>query len=108
MVESDGELVSENTKYLTAEVLLRLVAERHPGKNLLAYTASNLPVLPSYYIEGARQGGAPPVYMQVITQKKTILPTIQTPIPQAPLIQPPITQTVINPPMPVRKYLLSY
>ena len=71
LVESEGELVAENTKYLTAEVLLRLVSERHPGKNLVAYAASNLPVLPSYYVDGIRQGGAPPVYMQVTVPKKT-------------------------------------
>ncbi|CAF1959019.1 unnamed protein product [Rotaria magnacalcarata] len=106
LVESDGGLVSENTKFLTAEVLLRLVPERHPVKNLLAYTASNLPVLPSYYVEGVRQGGAQPLYMQVVSQKKVFLPTIQSPVPQvpltqAPLPQMPLAQTVINPNVPM-------
>ena len=98
MVESDGELVAENSKYLTAEVLLRLVSERHPGKNLVGYAASNLPVLPSYYVEGIRQGGAPPVYMQVAVPKKSFLPALQ----------PQITQPVITTPVPVRRKLLIY
>ncbi|CAF3623238.1 unnamed protein product [Rotaria sp. Silwood1] len=101
VVESDGELVSENTKYLTAEVLLRLVSERHPGKNLLAYAASNLPILPSYYVEGVRHGGAPPVYMQVTVPKKNFLPAIQTPVTQPPITQTPITQSIINPSIPL-------
>jgi len=92
LVESDGELVAENAKYLTAEVLLRLVSERHPGKNLVGYAASNLPILPSYYVEGIRQGGAPPVYMQVAVPKKSFLSTIQ----------PQLTQPVLNSPVPVR------
>lgn len=91
MVESEGELVAENAKYLTAEVLLRLVAERHPGKNLVGYAASNLPILPSYYIEGTRQGGAPPIYMQVASPKKTFLPSIQ----------PQITESILTAPVPV-------
>jgi hypothetical protein len=98
LVESEGELVSENTKYLTAEILLRLVSERHPGRNLVGYAASNLPILPSYYVDGIRQGGAPPVYMQVAVPKKTILPTIQ----------PQLTQSVLNSPVPVSKYLLIF
>lgn len=77
LVESDGDLIPENSKYLTAEVLLRLIPERHPTRNLLAYAASNLPVLPSFFIDGVRQGGAPPVYMQVTSPKKSFLPTIQ-------------------------------
>ncbi|CAF4098028.1 unnamed protein product [Rotaria sp. Silwood2] len=106
LVETDGELVAENTKYLTAELLLRLVSERHPGKNLLAYAASNLPILPSYYVEGVRHGGAPPVYMQVTVPKKNFLPAIQTPVTQAPTTQVPMTQTpigqsIINPTLPV-------
>jgi len=94
LVESDGELVAENSKYLTAEVLLRLVSERHPAKNLVGYAASNLPILPSYYVDGIRQGGAPPVYMQVAVPKKTFLPAIQ----------PQLTQPVLNSPVPVRNY----
>jgi len=92
LVESDGELVAENSKYLTAEVLLRLISERHSTKNLVGYAASNLPILPSYYVDGIRQGGAPPVYMQVAVPKKTFLPTIQ----------PQLTQSVLNSPVPVR------
>jgi hypothetical protein len=92
LVESDGELVAENSKYLTAEVLLRLVSERHPAKNLVGYAASNLPILPSYYVDGIRQGGAPPVYMQVAVPKKTFLTTIQ----------PPITRPILHSPVPVR------
>ena len=103
MVESDGDLVAENAKYLTAEVLLRLVSERHPGKNLVGYAASNLPILPSYYVEGVRQGGAPPVYMQVVAPKNTFLPTIQTPIPTTTTTT--TTQPVINPSVPVRENL---
>ena len=91
-MESDGELVAENSKYLTAEVLLRLVSERHPGKNLVGYAASNLPVLPSYYVEGIRQGGAPPVYLQVAIPKKTFLPTIQ----------PQLNGPILTSPLPVR------
>ncbi|CAF1270425.1 unnamed protein product [Rotaria sordida] len=106
LVESDGELVAENTKYLTAEVLLRLVSERHPGKNLLAYAASNLPILPSYYVEGVRHGGAPPVYMQVAVPKKNFLPAIQTPATQAPITQTPLTQSMINPSVPVGQQTL--
>lgn len=78
LVESDGDLTPESAKYLTAEALLRLVSERHPSKNLVAYAASNLPILPSYYVEGIRQGGAPPVYMQVAAPRKTFLPSIQS------------------------------
>lgn len=93
VVESDGELVAENAKYLTAEVLLRLISERHPSKNLVGYAASNLPILPSYYVEGARQGGAPPVYLQVIVPKKSFLPALQ----------PQLTQSALTPaPLPVR------
>jgi hypothetical protein len=77
LVETDGDLVAENSKYLTADVLLRLVSERHPGKNLVAYTNSNLPILPSFYVDGVRHGGAPPVYMQVAGPRQTYLPTIQ-------------------------------
>lgn len=92
MVESEGELAAENAKYLTAEVLLRLVAERHPSKNLVSYAASNLPILPSYYVDGVRQGGAPPIYMQVASPKKSFLPAIQ----------PQLTQPVLTGPVPVR------
>ena len=85
LVESDGDLIPENSKYLTAEVLLRLVPERHPTRNLLAYAASNLPVLPSFFIDGVRQGGAPPVYMQVTSPKKSFLPTIPSTTPSVTL-----------------------
>jgi len=112
LVESDGELVAENAKYLTAEVLLRLVSERHPAKNLVGYAASNLPILPSYYVEGIRQGGSPPVYLQVAVPKKTFLPTIQPQLIQPqltqpqliqpPLIQPQLTQPILTSPVPVR------
>lgn len=80
-------MIPENSKYLTAEVLLRLIPERHPTRNLLAYAASNLPVLPSFFIDGVRQGGAPPVYMQVTSPKKSFLPTIQ-PATTAPVLTP--------------------
>ena len=93
-MESDGDLVAENSKFLTAEVLLRLISERHPGKNLVAYAASNLPTLPSYYVEGTRQGGAHPVYMQVAVPKKTVLPAIQP--------QMTTTTPLITSPVPVR------
>ncbi len=101
LVESDGELVAETAKYLTAEVLIRLVPERHPGRNLVGYAASNLPVLPSYYVEGIRQGGSPPVYMQVAVPKKTFLPTVAPTI--QPTLQPQLTQPVLHSPLPVRK-----
>ena len=101
MVESDGELLAENAKYLTAEVLLRLVPERHPTKNLVGYAASNLPILPSYYLDGIRQGGAPPVYLQAAVPKRTVLPSIQPQLTQPQLIQPQLTQTVLSPPVPV-------
>lgn len=91
VIESDGDLVVESSKYLTVEVLLRLVSERHPAKNLIAYSAGNLPVLPSFLVEGVRQGGAQPVYMQVTVPKKAILPAIQ----------PPTIGTMIAPPVPV-------
>ena len=91
MVESDGDLAAENSKYLTAEVLLRIVSERHPNKNLLGYAASNLPTLPSYYAEGIRQGGAPPIYMQVaVPRRSAALPPIQPQMTTA--------TTMINPP----------
>ena len=107
LVESDGELAAESSKYLTAEVLLRLVAERHPARNLVGYAASNLPILPSYYVDGIRQGGAPPIYMQVAVPRKTFLPMIQPPLTQSPLSQPPLlqpqlTQPVLGSPVPVR------
>ena len=91
VIESDGDLVVENSKYLTVEVLVRLVSERHPAKNLIAYSTGNLPILPSFLVEGVRQGGAQPVYMQVTVPKKAILPAIQ----------PPNIGTMIAPPLPV-------
>ena len=102
-MESDGELTAESSKYLTAEVLIRLVSERHPSRNLVGYAASNLPVLPSYYVDGIRQGGAPPIYMQVAAPRKTFLPNIQPPLTQAPLMQPQLPQPMMTPPLPVRK-----
>lgn len=94
VVESEGELVPENSKYLTAEVLLRLISERHPVKNLVAYAASNLPILPSYYVEGIRQGGAPPVYLQVAVPKKSFLPAVQSQF----------IQSTITPQLPVSSF----
>jgi hypothetical protein len=102
LVESEGELVAESSKYLTAEVLLRLVSERHPAKNLVGYAASNLPILPSYYVEGIRQGGAPPVYMQVTVPKTSFLPAIQPQLTQPQLTQPQLIQPVLSSPVPVR------
>ena len=96
-MESDGDLVPESAKYLTAEVLLRLVSERHPAKNLVAYAASNLPILPSFYVEGIRQGGAQPVYMQVAAPRKTFLPAIQ----------PQTGGPIVASPLPVRDHSLS-
>lgn len=106
MVESDGELVAESTKYLTAELLIRLVSERHPGKNLIGYAAGNLPTLPSFYVEGIRQGGAQPVYLQVTVPKRTTLPPIQPLQSVQPSVeQTPILQTTYSPSVPVRKHL---
>jgi hypothetical protein len=78
VVESDGYLTAENSKYLTAEILLRLITERHPAKNLLAFGENNLPVLPSYYNESLRQNGNEPVYLQAQMVKKSFLPVIQS------------------------------
>jgi hypothetical protein len=100
LVESDGELVAENAKYLTAEVLLRIISERHPVKNLVGYAGSNLPIVPSYYVEGVRQGGAPPVYLQVIGPEKAYPPIMQQ---QQQQQQP---QPVLPSPVPVRRDLL--
>lgn len=86
-MESDGELGPDVAKFLTAELLLRLIPERHPSKNLVAHTGSNLPILPSYFVEGVRHGGAPPVYMQVTVPDKPVLP------PSVPLQGPPVMQT---------------
>jgi hypothetical protein len=100
LVESDGELAPESAKYLTAEVLLRIIPERHPVKNLVGYAASNLPIVPSYYVEGVRQGGAPPVYLQVIGPEKAYPPIMQQ---QQQQQQP---QPVLPSPVPVRRDLL--
>lgn len=118
LVESDGELAAESSKYLTAEVLIRLVSERHPSRNLVGYAASNLPILPSYYVDGIRQGGAPPIYMQVAAPRKTFLPNLPPTLPQPPLIQsqlppPPmiqsqLPQSIITSPLPVRKNRLKF
>mgnify|MGYP006892767629 CR=1 FL=1 len=75
VVESEGDLTADNAKYLTAEVVLRLVKERHPVKNLLTFHSENMPVLPSYH----DQNTAEPVYIQVAVPKKSFLPAIQTP-----------------------------
>ncbi|CAF1368872.1 unnamed protein product [Adineta steineri] len=84
LVESDGQLVAESSKYLTSEVLLRLIAERHPGKNLVGFAASNLPILPSYFVEGVRHGAgaAPPVYLQVTTDQPVLPPMMPQQQPQ--------------------------
>jgi hypothetical protein len=92
VVESEGDLMPDNAKYLTAEIVLRLVTERHPAKNLLAFSGNNLPVLPSYYNQNTRQDGMEPVYIQATVQKKRFLPVIQT-------TAPPVERS----PAPVRK-----
>ncbi|CAF1586928.1 unnamed protein product, partial [Didymodactylos carnosus] len=75
LVESDGDLIAESSKYLTAELLLKLVAERHPSKNLIAFNASNLPILPSYYVEGSRQS----IYIQMpVAPRRSFLPSINS------------------------------
>jgi hypothetical protein len=78
VVENEGDLTADNSKYLTAEIFLRLVIERHPTKNLLAFFGNNIPVLPSYYDKGNRQNGVEPVYLQVAVPKKGFLPVIQS------------------------------
>ncbi|CAF1083815.1 unnamed protein product [Rotaria sordida] len=78
LVNSEGDLTSESSKYLTAEILLRLITERHPTKNLLSPSSNNLPVLPSYYNQGIQQNGTEPVYIQVPVPKKSFLPAIQS------------------------------
>jgi len=96
LVESEGDLTADNSKYLTAEVFLRLVTERHPTKNLLAYSGNNLPVLPSYCDQNDRQNGVEPVYLQVAVPKKTFLPAIQP----TKISIPPAARS----PKPVRKF----
>jgi hypothetical protein len=78
VVESEGDLTADNSKYLTAEVFLRLVTERHPTKNLLLLSGNNLPVLPAYNDQVNRQNGVDPVYLQVAVPKKSFLPVIKS------------------------------
>ncbi len=85
VVESEGDLTPSNSKYLTAEVLLRLVTERHPAKNLLTSPGNNLPVLPSYYDQDSLKNGIDPVYLQVAAPKKSFLPAIQSVAPTPPV-----------------------
>ena len=78
VVESEGDLTADNSKYLTGEVYLRLVTERHPTKNLLQLSGNNLPVLPSYSDQSSRQNGFDPVYLQAAVAKKKFLPVIKS------------------------------
>jgi hypothetical protein len=96
VVESEGDLIGENSKHLTAEVFLRLVTERHPAKNLLLLAGNNLPVLPSYYDQASRQNGGEHVYIQAAVPKKRFLPVIE-----------PSTTPVARSPAPVRKFLFE-
>lgn len=77
MIHSDGDLAAENSKYLTAEILLRIITERHPTKNLLLSPNPNMPVLPSYFNASAQQNGVEPLYVQASVPKKSFLPSIQ-------------------------------
>ncbi|CAF5103285.1 unnamed protein product, partial [Rotaria sp. Silwood1] len=90
MINSEGDLAPETAKYLTAEVVLRLVTERHPTKNLLSSSGNNLPVLPSYYNQGIQQNGTEPVYIQVPMSQKNFLPAIKSPTLPPPVARSPI------------------
>ncbi|CAF3995478.1 unnamed protein product [Rotaria sp. Silwood2] len=90
LINSEGDLTPESAKHLTAEVVLRLVTERHPTKNLLSPSSNNLPVLPSYYNQGIQQNDTEPVYVQVSVPQKNFLPAIKSPTVPLPVARSPI------------------
>ena len=84
VVESEGDLMADNSKYLTAEIFLRLVKERHPMRNLLLLSEKDLPILPSYTDRNNRQNNTEPVYLQAAVSNKSFLPAIKASTPATP------------------------
>ena len=83
VVENEGDLAADGSKYETVQVSLHLIDERHPLKNLIHVGSENLPVLPSYYAESTVQGGQEPVYVQAADSKRPHLPQIRSSRPPA-------------------------
>ncbi|CAF3501562.1 unnamed protein product [Rotaria socialis] len=88
LIHSDGDLAAESSKYLTAEMLFRILTERHPTRNLLLPTNSNMPALPSY-CNPSGQNDVTPVYIQAPVTKKGFLPSIQISSASSSALQPP-------------------
>ena len=99
IVESEGDLAPLDAKYLTANLVLRLIMERHPSKNLL-FSNHEFPVLPSYQEQSARQNNMDPVYRQAPVANRTHLPSIRP----ARSVTPPVAHSSIPEPSAVRRF----
>lgn len=64
LVETDGSLIGQATKNLTAETILRMVSEKSPKKTLNSKTPGSLPILDSYYYEDDLRKNIEPIYLQ--------------------------------------------
>ncbi|RMZ98244.1 coiled-coil domain-containing 33-like [Brachionus plicatilis] len=74
LIETDGSLVGQASKHLTAEVVLRMVPEKCPRKTLNSQTLASLPILDSYYYEDDIKKNIEPVYLQPKFKNKTRSP----------------------------------
>lgn len=95
LVETDGSLIGQASKNLTAETILRMVPEKSPKKTLNTKTPGSLPILDSFYFEDDLRKNIEPVYLQPKFKNRN-LESIKNPSPR--VIHSPIPNKTITTP----------